>query len=140
MATQTATEAKVTLDAKLAKEVFDLINKERTAANLPVLVWDNSVAAVASLHGFDMATYKYLDQKGRDNSTVQTRLVLGKVTFTQAAENLAQRTYTADIIVKAWMNSEKHKVNILNKDFTKVGIGVAKALDGTLYWVVDFIK
>ncbi|MBR5535614.1 MAG: hypothetical protein IKU60_03090, partial [Clostridia bacterium] len=138
--TEKPTEKKVTVDDKLAKEVLKLINAERAKANLPALVWDNLVAKVTEAHAVDMATNKYLDQKNKAGSDVAKRLTDAKVTFTKASENLAQGKYTAAVIVNAWMKSASHNANILNKEFTKVGISVAAAVDGTMYWVVDFVK
>ncbi len=138
--TEQAAEKKVTVDSKLAQEVLTLINAERAKAGLPALAWDNAVAAVAEAHCVDMATNGYLDQKNKSGKDVSGRLTDAKVVFTSAAENLAKGNYTAQVIVDAWMKSEKHKVNILSTDFTKVGISVAKAVDGTYYWTVDFIK
>ena len=135
-----STEKKVTVDAKLAEEVLKLINAERAKANLPALVWDKDVAKVAEAHCVDMATQKYLDQKNKAGADVVKRLTDAKITFTAAAENLAQGKFTPQVIVDAWMKSAKHNVNILSKDFTKVGISVATAIDGTVYWTVDFVK
>ncbi len=120
--------------------MLKLINAERAKVNLPALVWDKDVSKVAEAHCIDMATNKYLDQKNKAGADVVKRLTDAKVTFTAAAENLAQGKYTAEVIVNAWMKSDKHNVNILSKDFTKAGISVATAVDGTVYWTVDFIK
>ncbi|MBQ8002285.1 MAG: PT domain-containing protein, partial [Clostridia bacterium] len=133
------TEKKVTVDDKVAEEVFKLINDERVKAGLQPLVWDKDVAAVAQAHCVDMATQGYLDQKNKLGADVIKRLTDAKLIFTNAAENLAKGKYEAKVIVDAWMKSEKHKANILG-DFTKVGICVATAVDGTVYWTVDFIK
>ncbi len=134
------TEKKVTVDEKMAEAVLKFINAERAKLNLPALVWDKDVAKVTQAHCIDMATQKYLDQKNKAGFDLVKRLTDAKIKFTLAAENLAQGKYTAEVIVDAWMKSEKHKANILNKDFTKVGISVATAVDGTVYWTVDFVK
>ena len=39
----------------------------------------------------------------------------------------------------SWMNSPGHKANILSKNFTEIGVGVAKNSDGTIYWTQQFI-
>ena len=131
---------KVTVDEKMAEAVLKLINAERAKLNLPALVWDKDVAKVSEAHCVDMATNKYLDQKNKAGFDLAKRLTEAKIKFTASAENLAQGKFTAEVIVNAWMKSEKHKANIVNKDFTKVGISVATAIDGTVYWTVDFVK
>jgi len=37
--------------------------------------------------------------------------------------------------MESWMNSQGHKDNILNCDFTKIGVGVTTS---GWYWVQDF--
>ena len=46
---------------------------------------------------------------------------------------------TATSVMTSWMNSPGHKANILSKDFTEIGVGVAKNESGTIYWTQDFI-
>jgi uncharacterized protein YkwD len=38
------------------------------------------------------------------------------------------------------MNSSGHRANILNTNYTEVGIGVRRAADGSLYVVQEFIR
>jgi uncharacterized protein YkwD len=38
------------------------------------------------------------------------------------------------------MNSSGHRANILNSNFTEIGVGVAKDKNGTPYWVQMFIN
>ncbi|MGB3891653.1 MAG: CAP domain-containing protein, partial [Priestia megaterium] len=37
----------------------------------------------------------------------------------------------------AWMNSDGHRKNILNPDFTEIGVGYVKG--DTTYWTQQFI-
>ena len=56
----------------------------------------------------------------------------------RAGENIAYGYPTAAAVMKAWMHSTGHRRNILNKRFTKIGLGMARSADGTPYWVQDF--
>lgn len=56
----------------------------------------------------------------------------------RVGENIAYGYPTAAAVMKAWMHSTGHRKNILNKRFTKIGIGMARSADGTPYWVQDF--
>lgn len=40
--------------------------------------------------------------------------------------------------VNGWMNSEKHRANILRPEYTEGAVGVAKMTDGTTYLVQVF--
>lgn len=52
-------------------------------------------------------------------------------------ENLAENFKTSDAVIEAWLKSESHKENLLNKNFTETGISVAE-LDGRIVVVQIF--
>lgn len=53
-------------------------------------------------------------------------------------ENIAAGYRSAAAVVRAWLNSPGHRANILNPDFTRIGLGLAASAGGTRYWVQDF--
>jgi len=64
------------------------------------------------------------------NGTTPWDLIKGQgVTYKTAGENIAKGYMTSDAAEQGFMNSPGHKANILNTNFTQVGIGIA----GTLY-------
>ena len=42
--------------------------------------------------------------------------------------------------VQRWMGSSKHRANILSSQFTRTGIGVARAADGSIYFTQVFMN
>ena len=42
--------------------------------------------------------------------------------------------------VERWMGSSMHRANILNSQFTRSGIGVARAADGSIYFTQVFMS
>jgi uncharacterized protein YkwD len=42
--------------------------------------------------------------------------------------------------VQRWMGSAMHRANILNGQFTRTGIGVARAADGSIYFTQVFMS
>ncbi len=52
-----------------------------------------------------------------------------------AAENVAFGQSSADIVVAAWMDSEGHRRNILNCEYTAIGVGFDQRGN---YWTQDF--
>jgi uncharacterized YkwD family protein len=58
------------------------------------------------------------------------------LSYRYAGENIAKGFSTPSAVVKGWMNSEGHRANILNKNFTKIGVGYVA--DGN-YWTQMFI-
>ena len=61
------------------------------------------------------------------------------ISYRAAGENIAKGQKTPAEVVKAWMNSQGHRENILNSKYTEIGVGVAKDSKGTLYWTQMFI-
>jgi hypothetical protein len=53
-------------------------------------------------------------------------------------ENIAAGQQTAESVMFAWMNSPGHAANILNANFTHIGIGVAAGGPYRIYWVQNF--
>lgn len=58
--------------------------------------------------------------------------------FSRLGENVAWGYPTAAAVMRGWMHSEGHRDNILNKRFHRIGLGLARASDGTPYWVQNF--
>lgn len=53
--------------------------------------------------------------------------------YSGAGENIAYRQKTPQEVVNAWMNSPGHRANIMNGNFTTIGVGCYKS-GNTYYW------
>src|SRR5262249_14097684 len=60
--------------------------------------------------------------------------------FTNIAENVGwnRNKQPAETMMKAWLDSELHRKNLLNKELTQTGIGAAKGKSGKWYIVQLF--
>jgi len=56
--------------------------------------------------------------------------------YRYAGENIAYGQRTPQAVVNAWMNSSGHRANILNANYTQIGVGYVA--DGN-YWTQMFI-
>jgi len=63
-------------------------------------------------------------------------VLLGK--FHTVGENIAWNQEDENEVTESWMNSKGHRENIMNRSFGRVGFGVSKASDGSLYWCAVF--
>ncbi|WP_242664935.1 CAP domain-containing protein, partial [Geobacillus zalihae] len=59
------------------------------------------------------------------------------ISYTAAGENIAKGQRTPQEVVNAWMNSEGHRANILNKNFTHIGVGFE---ENGYIWTQQFIR
>lgn len=86
-----------------------------------------------------MAKNNFLAHEGIDGSTPKTRIDDAEIKYTRLGENIAMGTESAKDIVRAWMESEGHRANILQPEFTHLGVGVARGDNGYLFWTQNFI-
>lgn len=137
--------AKVSAAAILEFEqrAFQLINGKRAAQNLSPLKWNEDVARIARIHSQNMAQYKFLSHQGTDGSMVDDRADhIGLNRWRAIGENIAyNRGYAQPIefAVERWMQSPKHKQNLLDDRWQESAIGVAVASDGSFYLTQVFL-
>jgi uncharacterized protein YkwD len=124
-------------DVDLVRAVLEAHNKARAEEKLPPLETDPKLAAAARAHSEDMATHDKMTHEGSDGSTASQRIERQGYRYRSAGENVAFGQSSTDEVMKTWMNSPRHRENILGK-FTQVGIAVARGKDGTPFWTVDF--
>lgn len=108
------------------KEVFDLINKQRTNNGLSALKMDSEALNVARIKAQDMVDNNYFSHNSPIYGSPFDMLKSFKVTYKTAGENIAGNSSNSGA-VNAWMNSSGHKANILNSSFNYTGIGVVKS-------------
>lgn len=76
----------------------------------------------------------------RPNGTsFSTALKEQGVSYRRAGENIAWGQRSPEEVVNAWMNSEGHRANIMNSNFTKIGVGYYQNANGVKYWSQLFI-
>jgi len=120
------------------KELLDLVNNERAKAGLPSIKLSPAVSTAARIKADEMSVKKYFNHTSPIYGTPFEMLHAFGISYRTAGENIAKGQKTANAVMGAWMNSEGHRANILNRDFTEVGIGYAS--DGkTTYWVLILI-
>jgi uncharacterized protein YkwD len=122
--------------------VVELINAQRATAGLSALSAQGQLGSAAQLHSEDMACNNYFSHSGLDSSTVATRIERQGYNWSAAGENIGAGYSSPESVVSGWMNSEGHRANILNTDFTEIGIGYAFGADSDYgaYWTAVFAR
>lgn len=108
------------------KEVFDLINKQRTNNGLAALKNDSEVQRVARIKAQDMVDNNYFSHTSPTYGSPFDMLKSFKISYKTAGENIAGNSSNSGAVT-AWMNSSGHKANILNSNFNYTGIGVVSS-------------
>jgi uncharacterized protein YkwD len=114
--------------------VFELTNRVRRAKGLPPLVKDEDLTQVARAYSDDMLVRRFFDHTTPDGVSFDERIsgrypyrvrTLGENIWTALGYNPANRHRVAQEIVDDWMSSPGHRANILDPDFTHLGVGVS---------------
>ena len=126
----------------LERQAFNLINSERARKGLPPLVWDGELCRVARLHSENMGRRNFFDHEGPDGTSLLDRVTARGIMWRSLGENIAYNQGHHDpaaVAVSEWMNSPKHRANILRGNFTHSAIGVTRMADGRVYLTQVFI-
>lgn len=121
------------------QQVLDLVNAERTKRGISALTLDSNLSSVATKKSQDMVNKNYFDHTSPTYGSPFDMMKQFGISYRTAGENIAKGQKTPQEVVTAWMNSEGHRKNILNPNFTNLGIGIAKDSKGTTYWTQMFI-
>ncbi|WP_312522714.1 CAP domain-containing protein [Anaerospora sp.] len=138
----TGTTSSSTSSANVAtaeKNAVELMNADRRANGLSDLKVSSAVTAVARSHAQDMVNRKFFSHSNPDGKTPSDRLKAAGISYSAVGENIAENT-SVQAAETSFMNSSGHRANILNSNYTTVGIGVAYDSAGNVYVVQDFIK
>jgi uncharacterized protein YkwD/photosystem II stability/assembly factor-like uncharacterized protein len=136
--------------ASLAKQMWTLINRDRQdPANAPEtgggarpLKWNEKLAADALAHSRDMLRRRYFAHVDREGRTPKDRFNAAGIEWRALAENIAiNRTVTdaENDLMDEPRFQKNHRGNILNPEYTEVGIGIVQAPNGDLYITQDFV-
>lgn len=119
-----------------ALQVLNLVNAERKKAGLSELRLDVNVTAAANVRAKEIK--QNFSHTRPDGSSYSTALTEQGITYKRSGENIAWGQKTPEQVMNAWMNSEGHRANILNKNFQNIGIGYYQDKNGVNHWVQLF--
>lgn len=124
--------------AGLAEQVLTLVNQERAKVGAPPLAFDQQATDAAKVHSEDMRAQNYFSHTSPDGFAPADRLIAVKASgYTNTGENIALGQTSAAQVMNDWMNSAGHRANILNPEFTHLGVGIAEPGP---YWTQVFLK
>jgi len=113
-------------DTVAEKQLFELVNEERSQRGLLALAWDDRLLPVARAHSEEMFKLKYFSHQSPVAGSPFDRLKAAGITYSRAGENLAYAQSVA-IAHRALMDSPGHRENILRPEFVRIAIGVISA-------------
>lgn len=114
-----------------AKNVIQLINKERFSQGLDVLTENTVLDSAAQNKIGDMIKNDYFAHTSPGGVSPWHWIEKSGYDYKYAGENLAINFSSAEDQQRAWMTSSTHKKNILNPNYREIGVAVAEGrIDG----------
>lgn len=139
-ATQTPSQNKVSgAQTGFESDMLKQVNAQRAKNGQSALTLNQTLCASARVRASEIAKDGCFSHTRPDGSGCFK--AISGVSYRTAGENIAMGTwgyYGVDEIMDGWMNSEGHRANILNGDFSEVGFGCV-VVNGNGYWVQMFI-
>jgi len=146
------------------EEILRAINKARSVARdchdglgivpaAPELTWNNELYDAAYEHSYDLATSNTFSHYGSGTDSditgsnngeksyfIDRIEANGYVNYKVIGENIAGGQPTIKSAVEAWISSPAHCNNLMNSQFTEVGVAVAvdENSDYKVYWTQNF--
>lgn len=121
-----------------AQAVLKIVNQERAKQGLKALVLDKQLNNVAQLKAEDMKKNNYFDHNSPTLGSPFDLMRSQGVSYRTAGENIAAGQQSAEAVMNSWMNSSGHRANILNANYTKLGVGFCTGGRMGTYWVQSF--
>lgn len=136
---------------QLELQMLDLVNRDRTdpstvqetKGRARPLQWDGRLAEVARLHSEEMAREGFFSHEGMDGSQPSNRVTRAGIQWRSTGENIAKCRDVAEaeaIFMDEPKFRQNHRGNILNPEYTHIGVGIARGPDGTLYITQEFVQ
>lgn len=110
-------------EQEIADEVLKLVNQERAKVGCIPLSLESHLMSAAQSHTEDMAFRNYFSHTGSDGSSSAERATRAGYIWSYVGENIAAGYTTPVTVMQGWMNSPGHRANILNCEYTHIGIG-----------------
>jgi uncharacterized protein YkwD len=108
------------------RAMFDLINRDRAAAGLPPVAWNEGLARVARAHSDEMAAGGFVAHLSPRTGSAADRVRRAELAPlpTVVSENVG-RAYSAGQAQRGFMGSPGHRANVLEPRVTHVGVGAS---------------
>lgn len=121
-----------------ASRILQLCNAERAKVGAKPLKANTDLTKLANMKSQDIVQKNYFSHQSPTYGSPFDMMKTYGISYMYAGENLAINQ-SADGAHQAWMNSEGHKRNILNPDFTEIGIGIYSKGNGSFAYTQMFI-
>lgn len=108
-----------------AKNIIDLTNQTRENLNLSKLKKNDRLSRAAVAKASDMLKNQYFAHTSPSGITPWDWVKGAGYNYRYSGENLAVHFHEAEDVEAGWLASTSHRANIVNSNYTEIGVGVA---------------
>lgn len=112
-------------ETRFSEILTSLLNTYRKNNGLPEFISDKTLTAVSENHSRDMCSLETVLHISPNSGRPEDRLKKYQVKATTLGENVASG-YTPEEIIKGWLSSKTHRMNIIIPGYKKAGVGVCR--------------
>lgn len=133
-------QQKADAETQFEREIIRLTNVERSQKGLAPLKTHAELSKVARLKSEDLRDKNYFSHDSPTYGSPFDMIKKFGIKYLSVGENIAAGYSTPEQVVQGWMDSEGHRANILDKNYTHIGVGYAKGGSYGHYETQLFIK
>jgi uncharacterized protein YkwD len=107
------------------------------------LGWDSRLTTAAAVQAQDMSTHNFFAHTGSNGSTPGQRVTAAGYAWQTTGENIAAGYGSVEAVVDGWIGSAGHCANLLNPQFTQVGVACVPGsamTTYTSYWAMELAR
>ena len=107
------------------------------------LSWSPVLTQAAAVHSQDMVTNDFFSHTGSNGSTLSSRVNATGYAWSSLGENIAAGYGTVNNVMAGWIASPGHCANIMNPNFTQLGVACIKGTSANSYrdyWTMDLAR
>ena len=135
--TEATTVSNISNNGSFASQVLSLVNNARAKEGLKPLTLNSNLSSVAQKKAQDMQSNNYFSHTSPTYGSPFDMMRSAGIRYGTAGENIAKGQVSAQQVFTDWMNSPGHRANILNPNYTQMGLGVTT--NGQKLWSQMFI-
>lgn len=124
-----------------ANEVLRLVNIERAKEGVAPLVLDEALCNAGNMRAIEMDYSGYFSHtRPNGNSCFEVYDICNVEWQRACGENIAAGQATPEEVVASWLRSAGHRANIINPEYTRMGLGYSTGGGGAYhhYWAQEF--
>jgi uncharacterized protein YkwD len=122
-----------------SNEIIYLTNQERKSndSSLVNLLYNNILATIAEIRVKDMFNLQYFEHTSPTGDNASNEAEKNGYSYITIGENIALGNFGGSQgLLTAWMNSPGHRANILNKNYTEIGVYAEQGeYNGQSVWI-----